>query len=143
MVEMSNQPGAAWLAIVTRQTIQDFASAFCGTPVLEATVLPAPLIGTGAIYEFFRATRSMYDRIQFVQEMRSFTRICLEWEGQFQSREISGATILTYGAGGAIDRIRLFHHPLEQLNAFSAELERQRSMKAESNNNFNGVHHEN
>jgi hypothetical protein len=134
VLEITSAPGAAWLEVVSRQTIQAFSCAFSADPILESTVIPKPLLGVGAIYDFFCTTRSMYDRISFVQEMRSVTRACFEWEGVFQGERISGATILAYDARGAIERIRLFHFPYEQLNAFSAELARRHSSKTESIN---------
>ena len=134
MVEHTSQPGAAWLEIVSRSTLQEFSGAFSADPILEATVVAKPLLGVAAIYEFFRTTRAMYDRIAFVHETRSVARACLEWEGVFQGKEVSGATILTYDAEGAIERIRLFHYPYEQLNSFSAELVRRHSLETESFN---------
>jgi hypothetical protein len=124
VLEVTSAPGAAWLEIVSQQTLQAFSAAFSADPILEATVVPKPLLGVGAIYDFFCTTRSMYDRIAFVHEMRSVAHACFEWEGVFQGEGISGATILSIDARGAIQRIRLFHHPYEQLNAFSAELAR-------------------
>lgn len=134
MVDHSSRPGAEWLDIVSRPTLQEFSRAFSEHPILEATVVAKPLLGVALVYEFFRTTRSMYDRIAFVQETRSIARGYLEWEGVFQGKAVSGATILTYGAEGAIERIRLFHYPHEQLNAFSAELVRRRSLNTESIN---------
>jgi hypothetical protein len=124
MVESASAPGASWLEVVGRQTLQAFSSAFSKDPILEATVVAEPLLGVDAIYDFFRASRSMYERIAFVHEIRSAARACLEWQGVFQGEKISGATILTFGAGRAIERIRLFHYPYHQLNAFSIELAR-------------------
>jgi hypothetical protein len=72
------------------------------------------------------------NRIAFLQEMQSVARACFEWEGVFQGGDISGATILAYDVSGAIERIRLFHFPYEQLNAFSEELARRHSLKMES-----------
>jgi hypothetical protein len=129
---------AAWLEIVSRQTLPAFSAAFSAEPILEATVVPTPLLGVGAIYDFFRTTRSMYDRISFVQEMRSVARACFEWEGVFQGEGISGATILSVDARGAIERIRLFHFPYGQIKAFSAELARRHLLKAESTNKLPG-----
>jgi hypothetical protein len=134
VVDHSSQPGAEWLDIVSRSTLQEFLGAFSADPILEATVVAKPLLGVAAVYEFFRTTRSMYDRIAFVQETRSSARAYLEWEGVFQNKGVSGVTILTYGAQGAIERIRLFHYPHEQLNAFSAELVRRYSQKTQSIN---------
>ena len=134
MVDNTSPPGAAWLAIVSRPTLQEFSCAFSADTILEATVVAKPLLGVADVYEFFCTTRSMYDRIAFVQETRSIARPCLEWEGLFQGREVCGVTILTYGADGAIERIRLFHYPYEQLNAFSTELVRRHSLKTESFN---------
>ena len=143
MVDSTLQPGAAWLAIVRRPTLQEFSCAFSADPILEATVLGKPLIGVARIHEFFCTTRSMYDRIAFVQETRSTASTYLEWEGVFQGKAVSGVTILTYGAQHAIERIRLFHYPYEQRNAFSVELVRRHSLKTESLNTLSGVLHEN
>lgn len=123
MLEITSSPGAAWLEIVSRQTIQAFSRAFSADPVLEATVVPKPLLGVGAIYDFICTTRSMYDRIAFLQEMQSVARACFEWEGVFQGGGISAATILAF---------RLFHFPYEQVNAFSEELAHRHSLKTES-----------
>jgi len=134
MFETSSPPGAAWLEVVSRSTLQAFSSAFCADPILEAVVVAEPALGVRAIYDFFRATRSMYEHIAFVHEIRSSTRACLEWEGVFQGESISGATILIFEASGAIERIRLFHFPHKQLNALSTELGRRQSQKTASIN---------
>lgn len=128
------QPGAAWLEIVRRPTLEEFSCAFSADPILEATVVAKPLLGVAAVFGFFCTTLSMYDRIAFIQETRTIARTYLEWEGLFQGKGVSGVTILTYGAEGAIERIRLFHYPYEQLNAFSVELVRRHSLKTESFN---------
>jgi hypothetical protein len=143
LLEPTAQPGGAWLAIVSRPSVSAFAEAFVSHVTLEATALANPLRGVDSIYDFFLTTRSMYDRIAFVQEMRSQSRVCLEWEGVFQGKEVTGATILTYGSPDTIERIRLFHYPYEQLNAFSAELVRRRALKTESIKTLNGANHEN
>jgi hypothetical protein len=132
MNDHTSQAAAAWLDIVSRPTLQEFSGAFSANPILEATVMAKPLHGVAPIYEFFRTSRSMYDRIAFVQETCSIARAYLEWEGVFQGKGVSGVTILTYDAQGAIERIRLFHYPHEQLNSFSAELVRRHSLKTES-----------
>jgi len=134
MVDNTSKPGAAWLEIVNRPTLQEFSCAFSADPILEATVVANPLLGVAAVYEFFCTTRSMYDRIAFVQETRSSARAYLEWEGVFQGKGVSGVTILTYDAQGAIERIRLFHYPNEQLKSFSVELDRKHSLEMESFN---------
>jgi hypothetical protein len=134
VLEISSQPGAAWLEVVSRPTLQVFSSAFSADPILEATVVAQPLLGVKVIYDFFRTTRSMYDHIGFVHEIRSSTRTCLEWDGVFQGESISGATILSFEASGAIERIRLFHFPYKQLDAFSAELARRQSLETASVN---------
>ena len=131
----TSQPGSAWLEIVSRPTIIEFAAAFSPNPILEATVVANPLQGLRSLYQFFRTTRLMYDHIAFVQEMRSDTRVCLEWEGAFQGKDVSGATILVFGPAQAIERVRLFHFPYEQLHAFSNEFARRCELNTESINN--------
>jgi hypothetical protein len=124
VLEIHSPPGATWLEIVSRSTLGSFSGAFSEIPMLEATVLVSPIVGAPAIHEFFSATRLMFDRIAFNHETRSASRACLEWDGVFQGRDISGATILAYDVRGAIEHIRLYHAPIEQLNSFATELSR-------------------
>ncbi len=118
------QPGREWLAILSRATFGDFALAFASEPVLEAAVLAAPVVGVPAIRAFFQATRGMYDRIAFTAQSGTGARTCLEWEGEYRGCPIAGATILIADPAGAIERVRLFYMPFDQLGAFSADLHR-------------------
>jgi hypothetical protein len=124
VLEMNSPPGTSWLEIVSRSTLGAFSGAFSENPILEATVLVSPLVGARVIHEFFNATRLMFERIAFIHETRSTSRTCLEWDGVFQGRDISGATIIAYDVHGAIEHIRLYHFPLEQLHSFAIELSR-------------------
>src|SRR5882757_5015066 len=92
--ERAPEPGNAWLEIVRRPTLDSFAQAFSKDCVLEAVVLATPLRGVRAVRRFFQATRAMYDDIAFLHELHAERRVCLEWAGMFQGREISGGTIL-------------------------------------------------
>jgi hypothetical protein len=115
-------PGQAWFEIIKRPTPEAFASAFTKDVVLDASITSAPIVGAVAIRAFFDATRAMYDQIAFVHETRSATRTCLEWEGRFEGREIAGTTILAHDEDGAIENIRLYHRPYQQVISFSVEL---------------------
>jgi ketosteroid isomerase-like protein len=113
-----------WLAILSRPTLEEFAEAFGAKPTLETSVLASPIGGVQGIRDFFDATRAMYDRIEFTAEHRLELWTCLEWMGVYRGRPIAGATILMTDANGAIERIRLFHAPLDQLVEFAADLHR-------------------
>jgi len=123
--------GQAWLEIIKRPTQEAFASAFTQDVVLDTSVASAPIVGAVAIRTFFDLTRAMYDEIAFVHETRSDTRTHLEWEGRFAGRAIAGTTILAHDAEGAIESIRLYHRPYEQVVAFSAELARRLAGKVD------------
>jgi len=114
--------GQAWLEIIKRPHLEEFASAFTEDVVLDTSVASTSIIGAAAIRAFFDATRTMYGEIAFVHETRSDTRTHLEWEGRFGGREIAGTTILAHTTKGAIESIRLYHRPYEQVISFSAEL---------------------
>ena len=116
--------GHAWLEIIARPSQEVFASEFTKDVVLDASVLSTPIVGAVAIRAFFDATRAMYDQIAFVHETHSDMRTHLEWDGKFGGRDIAGATILAHNAEGAIESIRLYHRPYDQVIAFSAELAR-------------------
>jgi hypothetical protein len=122
--EQALPAGQAWLETVKRPSQEEFASAFTKDVALDAFVSSAPIVGAVALRAFFDATRGMYDRIEFVNETRSATRTHLEWQGRFAGRDIAGSTILAHDAEGAIESIRLYHRPCEQVIAFSAELAR-------------------
>lgn len=142
MFEISTPPGVAWIEVVSRPTLQAFSRAFSARPILEAAVAATSMVGADDIYAFFRATRTMYDHIAFVQETRSGARACLEWEGAFHGKDVSGATILAFDGEGLIERIRLFHYPYEQLIAFATEFSRRRALNTNPIKTLPGAHHE-
>ncbi|WP_293899558.1 hypothetical protein [Phenylobacterium sp.] len=120
----ADAPGAQWLEVISRPTLQSFARAFVAEPRLEAVVIDNPLVGAGEIRRFFVATRGMYEQIAFVAEARSADRTWLEWAGRFCGIEVSGVTVLAHAPNGAIARILLHHYPRGALLAFSVELHR-------------------
>ena len=115
-------PGEDWLGILGQPTQDAFASAFVAEPRLEAVVIFDPVVGADAIHRFFEAARSLYSHIGFTSEIRSADRVYLEWEGLFAGRPVSGATIISFDQNGRIERIRLYHYPLDQLAAFSTAI---------------------
>ena len=110
--------------MVSRPTLEAFASAYIAEPRLEAVVMDDPLVGVSEIRRFFVATQAMYEEIAFVAEARSLDRTWLEWAGRFCGIDVSGVTMLAHAPGGAIARIRLHHYPRGALLAFSVELHR-------------------
>jgi NAD(P)-dependent dehydrogenase (short-subunit alcohol dehydrogenase family) len=117
VLEINPKPGAEWLEVVSRPTLQAFSSAFSADLILEAPVLAEPLLSVKVIYDFFRTTRSMYDHILFVHEIRSSTRACLD--GKACSKVRALAVQRSYDASDAIERIRLFHFRHKQLNVIN------------------------
>ena len=67
--EQPSYPGAAWTEIVSRPTLEEFSRAFASDVVLEASVLSRPIVGPIGLWEFFQATRAMYERIGFAHEI--------------------------------------------------------------------------
>lgn len=122
MSQETAKPGAGWLEIILRPTLEMFAAAFTDTVELESSVGRSSIVGVVNLRHFFDATREMYEAIGFVHETSSGSRTVLEWEGRYRGAPIAGATILTRNADGAIEHIDLYHRPFDQLVAFSAEL---------------------
>jgi hypothetical protein len=122
--DTASAPGRAWLEIVKRPTIEEFAAAFAEDVVLDATVIPWPIVGVADVRRFFEATRAMYSVIIFTSEANAGARTYLEWEGEFEGADIGGTTILSRNAAGAIATIRLYHRPLAQVLAFSVDIAR-------------------
>jgi hypothetical protein len=99
-------PGHRWLETIKRRTPEAFAAAFTKDVVLDASVLPRPIIGAADLRTFFGAARAMCDTIAFKHEV---TRTYFEWEGTFQGHDVAGVTVLTKDAVGLIESIRLYH----------------------------------
>jgi hypothetical protein len=117
-------PGEAWNEIVHRPTLEEFSRAFASDVVLEASVLSRPIVGPMGLWEFFQATRAMYDQIGFTHEIGTKTRMCLEWEGVFAGKPVAGVTNITRDARGAITSVRLHHRPFDQVVAFAGAISR-------------------
>jgi hypothetical protein len=116
-------PGQDWITIVQKNGTAEFGTAFAPSPVLEASVLNGPWVGLDAIAAFFAATSGgMYDSLAFTTETVDGNKTYLEWEGKAFGRDVGGTTILTRDNAGRIERIRLYHRPLQVLVQFSAEL---------------------
>jgi len=119
-----NVPGAAWRAIINRESPEAFASAFVKHPVLVASVANAAVNGAAAIRAFFKASAAIYETIAFTAEARLGNRTFLEWKGSaLGGRAIEGITIIAHDAPGLIERIELYHRPLAIVLAFASELE--------------------
>ena len=117
-------PGAAWRAIINRESPEAFASAFVKDPILVASVANAAVRGAAAIRRFFGASAAIYETIAFTTEARLGDRTFLEWKGSaLGGKAIEGITILGHDEPGLIERIELYHRPLAIVLAFASELE--------------------
>src|SRR5271156_1370803 len=102
--DSKREAGAEWRAIVGKSGTHEFASAFTANPVLEASVLNSPLVGTDAIDAFFAVTaRGMYDSLGFTTETVNGRKTYLEWEGSAFGKGVGGTTILTRDVTGLIE----------------------------------------
>jgi hypothetical protein len=117
-----DSPGHAWTEILKRPTQEAFAAAFSKNVVIDTSIATRSIIGPVDLRNFFDASRTMYDAINFTHETSSGSRTCLEWEGKFQGKDIAGTTILAFDAKGTIESVQLYHRPYEQVIAYSAEL---------------------
>jgi hypothetical protein len=117
-------PGAAWRAIINRESLEAFASAFVKDPVLVASVANAAVHGAAAIRAFFTASAAIYETLAFTTEASLGHRTFLEWKGSaLGGKAIEGITIIAHDAQGLIERIELYHRPLAIVLAFASELE--------------------
>lgn len=121
---MSGNPGERWMAIIRRDTLQEFASAFTDDVELALSTAEDPIVGPPAVRHFFGIIRTMYDSIAFVHETTNGKRTYLEWEGEFLGEPVSGVTVLAYDDEGLIRAVQLYHKPFQQVVAFAAGLSR-------------------
>jgi hypothetical protein len=120
----ANAPGATWRAILSRESLEAFASAFVKAPVLVASVANSAVHGAEAIRTFFQASAAIYETIAFTSEASLGHRTFLEWKGSaLGGKAIEGITILAHDASALIERIELYHRPLAIVLAFAGELE--------------------
>jgi hypothetical protein len=101
----NNNPGAAWRAILGRESLSVFASAFVRNPVFLASVTNGPMRGAANIPMFFAASAAIYDSIAFTAEANIRQTTFLEWNGNALSqRTIEGLTVLAHDDAGLIER---------------------------------------
>jgi hypothetical protein len=125
MTALASSPaGTAWLEILHRADLPEFAAAFSVDVTIEASVLPAALNGAHDVRAFFEATKKMYTSVGFTFESTSGPRTFLGWDGQFAGKRVAGITVLERDGDGRICAIHLHHRPYEGVLAFSAELGR-------------------
>ena len=121
----TRKPGEDWIALVRKNGTPEFAAAFAPNPVLHASVLSGPCIGTEAVTAALGAgTGSMYDMLVFTHETVDGPKTYLEWEGKAFGKSVGGSTILTRNEGGLIESIQIYHRPLPLVLQFSAELKK-------------------
>jgi hypothetical protein len=126
--QILDPPGAAWRAIINRDSLESFATAFVRDPVLMASVANAAVYGVAAIRAFFKASASIYETIAFTAEANLARRTFLEWKGSaLGGKTIEGFTVINHDAAGLIEKIELYHRPLAAVLAFSDELGRRLS----------------
>jgi hypothetical protein len=131
---LPRKPGEDWIAIVRKNSTQEFAAAFASNPVPDTSVMNGPCIGVDAIASFFAATADgMYDSLAFTNETIDGPKTYLEWEGKAFGKDVGGTTILTRDRAGLIQSIRLYHRPLQIVVQFSAELGKRLKGKVDPN----------
>src|SRR5277367_4651112 len=90
-------PGDAWRAIISRESLESFASAFVRDPALVASVANAAVYGAAAIRSFFRASAAIYETIAFTTEECFGRRTFLEWKGTaLGGSPIEGLTVIDH-----------------------------------------------
>jgi len=118
----ADTPGGQWLAIISRPTLDDFATACTPDVALRLSAAEDPVVGPAAVWHFFNTTRTLYDNFDFVHETRDAGRTYMEWAGRFKGNPVNGVTILALSESGLIREIELYHRPYGQVLAFAAEL---------------------
>ena len=82
-----------------------------------------PCVGSETIASVFAAVAGgMYDSLTFTSEIGDGRKTYLEWEGKTFGKDVGGATILTRNEAGLIQRVRLYHRPIQIVLQFSQEL---------------------
>ena len=119
---VADAPGDQWLAIISRPTLEGFSAACTPDVTLSLSAAEEPVVGPRAVRHLFNTTRTMYDSFNFLHEARDESRTYMEWEGRFQGKPVSGATILSYSESGLIREIQLYLRPYGQVLAFATEL---------------------
>jgi hypothetical protein len=88
---LPRKPGEDWIAIVRKNSTQEFAAAFASNPVPDTSVMNGPCIGVDAIASFFAATADgMYDSLAFTNETIDGPKTYLEWEGKAFGKDVGG-----------------------------------------------------
>jgi hypothetical protein len=117
-------PGQAWRTILSRKHLPlQFAADFTPGVELHTSVTTAPIIGAERISAFLTATTSLFATFAFVRQTDGDGVSYLDWDATMAGgMPICGVTAIERDADGLIARIRIVHHPLQALMAYSARL---------------------
>jgi hypothetical protein len=101
-----------------------FASAFAEDVVLEASTLYRPVSGRENVKCVMEAASKIYENLEFTEQAADGHRY-VEWKAHaFGNKGLSGITVITRNAAGAITHLAIHHKPLGEALKFSAEIDR-------------------
>lgn len=118
------QPGSGWRALLRKNGTPEFSAAFSREVCFEASVMTRPCVGVACVSAVLSASSAMYDRLVFTRETVGGPVTYLEWEGQAFGSDVAGTTVFARDYSGLIERVCLYHRPLQMVMRLSAELAR-------------------
>ena len=115
---------ADWQRAFARRSASAFASAFAEDVVLEASTLYRPVSGRDNVKCVMEAASKIYEDLEFTEQAADGHQY-VEWKARaFGGKGLSGITVITRNAAGAITHLAIHHRPLGEALKFSAEIGR-------------------
>ena len=116
---------ADWQGAFAQRSANAFASAFAEDVVLEASTLYRPVSGRENVKCVMEAASKIYEDLEFTEQAADGHRQYVEWKAHaFGGKGLSGITVITRNATGAITHLGVHHRPLGEALKFSAEIGR-------------------
>jgi hypothetical protein len=114
-----------WQAAFAQRSASAFASAFAEDVVLEASTLYRPVSGRENVKCVMEAASKVYEDLEFTEQAADGHHQYVQWKAHaFGGKGLSGITVITRNAAGAITHLAAHHRPLDEALKFSAEIGR-------------------
>jgi SnoaL-like protein len=116
---------ADWQEAFARRSASAFASAFAEEVVLEASTLYRPVSGRENVKRVMETASRIYEDLDFTEQAADGHHQYVAWKAHaFGGKSLSGITVITRNAAGAITHLAIHHRPLGEALKFSAEIGR-------------------
>ncbi|MBH2784546.1 nuclear transport factor 2 family protein [Serratia marcescens] len=113
----------AWETAFEAQSEEAFSVCLSENVVLEAAAITKPIQGRKNVEITMATASKLYSSLAFTSRDMLENKIVLQWRAVIKNQiNLTGVTILTTRDDGLIEKIGIYHSPLNELLEFSKEM---------------------